>query len=67
MWKTTSYTYDGLDRQRAITVDDPTPSGDLPGDVDESGTTKNVYDGLSATVVGQYDAVNGALSKPEVL
>ncbi|XBB67848.1 polymorphic toxin-type HINT domain-containing protein [Nocardioides sp. WV_118_6] len=29
--------------------------------------TKSVYDGLSTSLVGQVDAVNGARSKPEVL
>ncbi|MFJ9317332.1 RHS repeat-associated core domain-containing protein [Pimelobacter simplex] len=66
--KETTYTYDGLDRQRSITVDDlGDGNGTGPGQVDDSGTTKSVYDGLSTSLVGQTDAVNGARTKPEVL
>ncbi len=57
---TTSYTYDGLDRQRAITVTGSDEAG-------QNTTTKDVYDGLTTTVVGQYNAVNGAFTQPEVL
>ena len=56
----TTYTYDGLDRQRTAVV---TGSGTLGANA----TTKTVYDGLSATIVGQIDAVNGTRSTPDVL
>ncbi|MEV5000148.1 Kelch repeat-containing protein [Nocardioides sp. LML1-1-1.1] len=55
--RTTSYAYDGLDRQRATTVS---------GAGDANGTMRNTYDGLSTTVVGQLDAVNGTLNKPDL-
>ncbi|UUW92399.1 RHS repeat-associated core domain-containing protein [Pimelobacter simplex] len=63
-----TYTYDGLDRQRSISVDElGDGNGSGPGQVDDAGVTKSVYDGLSTSLVGQVDSVNGARSKPEVL
>jgi RHS repeat-associated protein len=58
--KTTSYAYDGLDRQRHIDIDH---DGSTSDDV----TTRNAFDGLSATLIGQIDAVNGATSRPDLL
>ncbi|MBM0125346.1 RHS repeat-associated core domain-containing protein [Pimelobacter simplex] len=54
------YRWYGLDRQRAMTVTGSTEAG-------QNATTKNVYDGLSMTAVGQYNAVNGTFTQPEVL
>lgn len=62
--KTTEFTYDGLDRQRTAAVTDP---NNLNGDVVETGVTKSAHDGLSTNLIGQIDAANGNVSKPEVL
>lgn len=58
--RSTEYTYDGLDRQRSSAV-----TGDATAGANV--TTRNVYDGLTTTVVGQSDAVNGANTSPAVL
>ena len=58
--RSTTYTYDGLDRQRSAAV-----TGDSVSDANI--TTRSVFDGLTTTVVGQTDAVNGANSAPDVL
>lgn len=59
-YRTTTFTYDGLDRQHTSAV-----TGAKTGDAND--TTKSVYDGLSKTVVGQKDAVAGDGKTPEVL
>ncbi|WP_436698717.1 RHS repeat-associated core domain-containing protein [Nocardioides sp. BYT-33-1] len=58
--RTTVYTYDGLDRQRTVTV-----SGAAKPSADR--ITRSVFDGLSAAVVGQTGAVNGNNDGPVVL
>lgn len=55
---TTTFVYDGLDRQRFATVEN----------ADEGNvTTRSIYDGASTTVVGQINAVNGKHNNPTVL
>ncbi|WP_182378675.1 polymorphic toxin-type HINT domain-containing protein [Nocardioides sp. WS12] len=58
--RTTEYTYDGMDRQRAIKVTGSSKAG-------ANRTTRSVYDGLGTEMVGQTDAVNGDLNGPKVL
>ncbi|MFT4262692.1 MAG: RHS repeat-associated core domain-containing protein [Nocardioides sp.] len=57
---TTTFTYDGLDRQQTSSVTGSSTSA-------ENSTLTNSYDGLSSTVAGQQNAVNGKHSHPEVL
>lgn len=55
---TTTFVYDGLDRQRSSKVEF----------ADEGNTiTRAIYDGLSSTLVGQINAVNGKNNNPTVL
>lgn len=58
--RSTTYTYDGLDRQRSMAV-----TGDSVAAANI--TTRNVYDGMTTTMVGQTDAVNGANSAPDIV
>jgi RHS repeat-associated protein len=58
--RSTTYTYDGLDRQRSMAV-----TGDSVAAANV--TTRNVYDGMTTTMVGQTDAVNGANSAPDIV
>lgn len=57
---TTTYAYDGLDRQRTVAVTAADPAT-------RNGTTRNIFDGLTSTLVGQKDATTGDGSAPEVL
>lgn len=58
--RTTTYSYDGLDRQRSSQV-----TGSAIGGA--NATTTSVFDGLTNSLVGQIDAVNGNHSTPDVL
>lgn len=55
---TTTFVYDGLDRQRFATVE-YADEGNV--------TTRSIYDGASTTVVGQINAVNGKHNNPTIL
>ncbi|MBN9619292.1 MAG: RHS repeat protein, partial [Actinobacteria bacterium] len=57
---TTTYTYDGLDRQQAAVV---TGAGNSSADT----TTHSSFDGLSTTLVGQTGAVDGTYTNPTTL
>lgn len=58
--RTTTYSYDGLDRQRTSTVSGSSKSG-------ANITTTSLFDGLTTTLAGQIDAVNGARTAPDLL
>ncbi|WP_436698715.1 polymorphic toxin-type HINT domain-containing protein [Nocardioides sp. BYT-33-1] len=58
--RTTTYDYDGLDRQRIVTVS----SAAKPA---ANRATRSVFDGLSTSLVGQVGAVNGDNDGPSVL
>ena len=59
-YRTTTYTYDGLDRQHTIAVTGAKTAN-------QNDTTKSVYDGLSTTVVGQKDAAAGDGTAPDLM
>jgi RHS repeat-associated protein len=62
---TTTYTYDGLDRQRSIRV---TGGSDPAGPIgDPNGTTHNTYEGMSSVLTGQAGAVDTNYGRSNVL
>jgi len=64
--RVTEYTYDGLDRQRTMSVSDAKDASGaaLAG---ANGATSSVFDGMTTSLVGQVNAINGSNSKPKTL